>query len=99
MFLVIGLFTACIGLLFFYFMPDSQLNARFLTPRERVLAVERIRGNQQGVGNKHFKKYQFIEALTDPMALAFAFYALVADIPNGKECPRAGCVNYSPGPG
>lgn len=64
-------------------MPDNQMNARFLTEKEKVLAVERIRVNQQGVGNKHFKLYQFKEALTDPMVWAFVFYSLVADIPNG----------------
>lgn len=48
-----------------------------------MLAVERVRINQQGIGNKHFKMYQFKEALKDPMTWAFAFYALVADIPNG----------------
>jgi len=85
LFLVIGLFTAAIGVLFLLVMPDSQLNARFLTPQERVLAVERIRINQQGVGNKHFKWYQFKEALTDPMVWAFVFYSLVADIPNGRH--------------
>lgn len=83
LFLVIGLFTAFIGVIFLYVMPDNQLNARFLTPKERILAVERIRVNQQGVGNKHFKYYQFKEALTDPMVWAFVFYSLVADIPNG----------------
>ena len=45
--------------------------------------MERVRINQQGIGNKHFKWYQFKEALTDPLVWAFAFYALVADIPNG----------------
>jgi len=83
LFLVIGLFTSAMGCLFLYFMPDSQLNARFLSQHERVLAVERIRVNQQGVGNKHFKWYQFREAFTDPMVWAFVFYSLVADIPNG----------------
>lgn len=83
LFLVIGLFTALVGVVFLYAMPDSQLNARFLTEREKVLAVERIRVNQQGVGNKHFKPYQLREALTDPMVWAFVFYSLVADIPNG----------------
>lgn len=84
-FLVVGLFTAAMGAVFLYLMPDSQLNARFLTPKERILAVERIRVNQQGVGNKHFKWYQCKEALTDPMVWAFVFYSFVADIPNGKE--------------
>lgn len=35
------------------------------------------------IGNKHFKFYQFKEALLDPLTWAFVFYALVADIPNG----------------
>ena len=84
LFLVIGLFTASIGVLFLFIMPDNQLNARFLNETERRMAVERIRINQQGVGNKHFKWYQCKEALTDPMIWAFVFYSLVADIPNGK---------------
>ncbi len=83
LFLVIGLSTAAAGIIFLWLMPDSQLNARFLTPRERVLAVERIRANQQGVGNRHFKAYQLREALADPVVWAFVFYSLVADIPNG----------------
>ncbi|KAM3074430.1 Allantoate permease, variant 2 [Clarireedia jacksonii] len=82
-FLAIGLLTVAIGFIFLYFMPDNQLNAKFLKPHERLMAIERIRKNQQGVGNKHFKMYQFIEALSDPMTWAFVLYALVADIPNG----------------
>lgn len=84
-FLAIGLLTVTIGCIFLYFMPDNQLNAKFLTPQERLMAVERIRKNQQGVGNKHFKMYQLKEALADPVTWAFVFYGLVADIPNGKK--------------
>lgn len=83
LFLVTGFFTAFMGGLFLYLMPDSQLNARFLTPQERVMAVERIRINQQGVGNKHFKWYQCKEALTDPMIWAFVLYSVISSIPNG----------------
>ena len=64
-------------------MPDNQLNARWLSKDDRRLAVERVRINQQGIGNKHFKAYQLKEALTDPLTWAFVFYALTADIPNG----------------
>ncbi|KAJ2993297.1 hypothetical protein NUW58_g1880 [Xylaria curta] len=87
-FLVFGLFTVLMGFLFLYWMPDSQLNARFLTEHERLMAVERIRGNQQGVGNKHFKWYQCKEAFTDPMIWAFVLFSLFANIPNG------GITNY-----
>ncbi|MCJ1239140.1 hypothetical protein MMC14_007133 [Varicellaria rhodocarpa] len=82
-FLVTGLLTMTIGVIFLFVMPDNQLNARWLSMDDRRLAVERIRVNQQGIGNKHFKMYQLKEALTDPMTWAFAFYACTADIPNG----------------
>lgn len=72
-----------IGVLFLIFMPDNQLNARWLSPIDRKLAIERVRVNQQGIGNKHFKAYQLKEALLDPLTWAFAFYSLTSDIPNG----------------
>ncbi|KAI9668360.1 MAG: hypothetical protein M1831_001114 [Alyxoria varia] len=83
LFVVFGLFTAAMGILFFFFVPDNQLNARWLSKPDRVRAIERIRKNEQGVGNKHFKWYQFREALTDPLTWMIVLYSLVADIPNG----------------
>ena len=82
-FLVTGLLTAAMGALFLFFMPDNQLNARWLNKEDRRRCVERVRVNQQGIGNKHFKLYQLKEALIDPLTWAFVFYALTADIPNG----------------
>lgn len=83
-FLVTGLLTAALGVLFYFVVPDNQMNARWLKKEDRILAIERIRINQQGVGNKHFKLYQFREALTDPVVWAIVLYALLADIPNGE---------------
>ena len=82
-FLLTGLLTITVGIIFLFVIPDNQLNARFLSKEDRILCVERIRINQQGVGNKNFKWYQFREALLDPLTWAFFFYALIADIPNG----------------
>lgn len=82
-FLLTGLLTVCVGIIFLFTVPDNQMNARWLSKEDRVLAIERIRVNQQGVGNKHFKAYQLREAFTDPIPWAFFFYALIADIPNG----------------
>jgi len=83
-FLVTGLLTMSIGFLFLWIMPDNQLNCRWLSKEDQILAIERVRVNQQGIGNKHWKFYQLKEALTDPLSWAFFFYALIADIPNGK---------------
>jgi ACS family allantoate permease-like MFS transporter len=82
-FLATGLLTTSLGFLFLWIVPDNQMNCRWLSREERVLAIERIRGNGQGVGNKHFKMYQLREALLDPLSWAFFFYALIADVPNG----------------
>ncbi|KAB8346098.1 hypothetical protein FH972_023146 [Carpinus fangiana] len=82
-FMVTGLLTSAIGVLFYFIVPDNQLNARWLTKEERILAIERIRSNEQGVGNKHWKFYQFKEALVDPKTWLFFFYSLMSDIPNG----------------
>ncbi|KAJ5987881.1 MFS allantoate transporter [Penicillium waksmanii] len=82
-FLFTGTLTVSLGLIFLWMVPDSQLNARWLSKEDRILAVARVRINQQGIGNKHFKWYQVKEALMDPMTWAFFFFALIADIPNG----------------
>ncbi|KAJ5218413.1 transporter [Penicillium cinerascens] len=82
-FLVTGLLTVVLGCVFLWIVPDNQLNARWLKKEDRILAIARVRINQQGIGNKHFKLYQVKEALLDPMSWAFFFYALIVDIPNG----------------
>ncbi|QYS98618.1 MFS domain-containing protein [Trichoderma simmonsii] len=82
-FVFTGVLTSTVGIIFLFIMPDNQLNARFLTKEERLLAIQRIKVNEQGIGNKHFKWYQVKEALLDPAIWGFVFYALVADIPNG----------------
>ena len=82
-FLATGLLTISVGFLFLWIMPDNQLNCRWLSKEDQILAIERVRVNQQGIGNKHYKSYQLKEALTDPLSWAFFFYALIADIPNG----------------
>jgi len=51
-FLVTGLLTVVMGIVFLFEVPDNQLNARWLKKEDRILAIERIRINQQGVGNK-----------------------------------------------
>ncbi|THC91863.1 hypothetical protein EYZ11_008685 [Aspergillus tanneri] len=82
-FLVTGLLTLAFGFIFLWVVPDNQLNCRWLKKEDRVLAVARVRINQQGIGNKHFKLYQLKETLLDPMTWAFFFFAILSNIPNG----------------
>ena len=49
------------------FFPDSLTTAKFLTPEERVLAVGRIKANQAGAENKHWKREQCVTNAWYPM--------------------------------
>lgn len=75
----------------FYF-PDSPTTAHFLTPEERVQAVQRIKINQTGVENKHWKREQlvliqhadrfltplrFVETFLDPKIWVMFLFAAV----------------------
>lgn len=83
LFIVTGLMTITVGGLFYLHIPDIPSKAWFLTEEEKLLVVERIRSNQQGFGNKHFKKYQFKEAMLDVSTWLYFFFGVASNIPNG----------------
>jgi MFS transporter, ACS family, allantoate permease len=60
-----GLFSTVYGMAMYYFLPGSCVTARWLNHEEKVLAIERLRGNHSGVGTKVYKRYQAIEAARD----------------------------------
>ncbi|KAF8480338.1 MFS general substrate transporter [Russula ochroleuca] len=80
--IITGTLTLITAVSFFFLFPDSPTNAWFLTEDERAKAVRRIKENQTGVENKHFKKEQMIEAFTDPKTWLFALFAAFNNVPN-----------------
>ncbi|KAH9216309.1 major facilitator superfamily domain-containing protein [Leptodontidium sp. 2 PMI_412] len=83
LFLVLGLITITTGAIYLYYMPDNQINAKFLSHREKLIAIERIRGNFQGIGSRIWKWSQFREAFMDPRTYLYVLYSLLMNIPNG----------------
>lgn len=81
-FLFLGFLTSLVGISFWFIMPDSPEFAGFLSPEEKAAHVERIRGNEQGIGSRTFKWNQFHEALCDIMTWLYAFWIFAANIPN-----------------
>ncbi|KAM5350021.1 hypothetical protein ACJ41O_006526 [Fusarium nematophilum] len=81
-FLVFGAATIAFSAVAFYIMPDTPLNARFLTKEERVQAVARVESNMTGIKNDTWKKYQVVEALRDPNAWFVVLIYLASNIPN-----------------
>lgn len=83
LFLVTGCFTLMLSFILYFHLPDTPASAWFLTERERRIAVERIRVNQQGFGNKKFKKYQALEAFKDIRTYLYFAHGTLSTVPNG----------------
>ncbi|KAI0261761.1 MFS general substrate transporter [Gloeopeniophorella convolvens] len=79
---ITGGITVIVSVLFYFFFPDSPTNAWFLSTDERVKALQRVKENQTGVENKHFKKEQMIEALTEPKTWLFALLSALSNVPS-----------------
>lgn len=55
MFLVVGLITVTVGIVVMFLLPDNPMSSKFMTHDEKVFAIQRLRENQTGIENKHFK--------------------------------------------
>jgi MFS family permease len=82
-FLIVGALCSVWGIVMFIFLPDSPVTAPGLSLASRRLAVERLRGNQTGVENKHFKFYQLKEACLDYKTYLLFLLGIVGNVPNG----------------
>ncbi|KAK0701154.1 major facilitator superfamily domain-containing protein [Apiosordaria backusii] len=64
-FLFCGLLTVVYAGVVLTFMPDSPMEAKYLTEREKVIAVERLRANQMGVSSGKWRWDHVWESLLD----------------------------------
>lgn len=80
-FLIFGAITTSWGIVSFLFLPDNPSTARFLNPRERAIAVERVAANRQGIKNHTFKAYQAKQMVMDPKTWILFVMATSAQIP------------------
>ena len=81
-FLIFGSCSILAGVWSLLVLPDAPSTAKFLTERERAVAVERVAENRQGVKNHHFKKYQLLQTLYDPKTWFLFIMAVGAQVPN-----------------
>jgi hypothetical protein len=48
-----------------FLLPDLPMNAKFLSPEDRIKSIERAQGNMTGIKSNTWKPKQLIEALFD----------------------------------
>lgn len=83
MVLCVGGSTLLFGICMFFFMADSPITAKFLSHEERMIALNRLRKNQQGIGNQHFKWDQFVETIFDYRTWLYVVIIFTSQIPGG----------------
>jgi len=82
-FLVIGLVNFVWAWVFLWVMPDSPATAKFLTHKQRIVAIDRIAGNMIGVKTKQFDASQALEALLDVKVHCLILIGLCCGVING----------------
>jgi len=97
LYLIYGSITIGWGAFLWIWLPDSPLKAKFLSEEERKGVVLRIAENSSGIENKHWKKAQFIEAMTDIKSWLFLFLALLINAPNAVFINFQGIIILSLG--
>lgn len=66
-----------------FIYPNNPAEARFLTVPERLHLVHRIHtATASSIEHKHFKRYQLLEALRDPVSWLFGLQAFTLMISN-----------------
>lgn len=83
LYLMTGSINVLYSLFLCIFLPDSPMNARFLTPEEKFWAVERLASNRTGIASKVWKWDQVWEALVDVRVWLIFFFNVAINIPNG----------------
>jgi hypothetical protein len=90
MYLVAGAITILWAIIIYFFMPPDPVRAKGFTDRERYIAVARMRENNSGVRNTHFKIEQVWESLLDLkfwLVFACAFLMMIANGPVSSFIP------------
>ncbi|KII91137.1 hypothetical protein PLICRDRAFT_173035 [Plicaturopsis crispa FD-325 SS-3] len=85
-FVINGLITSLWGIYVFFYLPASPMEAKFLTVKEKALAIHRIRKNHTGILNRKIKWRQIREVLNplqDPQGLLLFLIIFCNEVLNG----------------
>lgn len=66
MFIVLGILTVIVGIGTFFIIPDTPLEAKFLSAAEKLALLNHVSVNRTGIQNKNYKLSQLVEMLVDP---------------------------------
>lgn len=92
MFIFFGIFTVLFGITLWWLLPDSPISASWLSERERLIAVERLKSNKTGVKNDHHKWPQVKEALLDGKVWMLVAGVFIHNMTNSLQTNFTGLI-------
>ncbi|KAJ4322633.1 hypothetical protein N0V94_002286 [Neodidymelliopsis sp. IMI 364377] len=90
MYLFAGAITIVWGVALWWVLPPDPVRAKGFSDRQRYISVARLRSNNSGVRNTHFKRSQVLELLRDEkfwLMFAIAFLSMIANGPISTFVP------------
>ncbi|KAI8940646.1 hypothetical protein NX059_001916 [Plenodomus lindquistii] len=90
MYIFAGSLTIVWGIALWWLLPPDPVRARGFTERQRYISVARLRTNNSGVRNTHFKGEQVLELLIDEkfwLLFAIAFLCMISNGPISTFSP------------
>lgn len=82
MYFFAGSLTIICGVVIYFVLPPDPIRAKGFNERERYIAVARMRTNNSGVRNTHFKSGQAVELLMDIKFWLIFFFAVCSMFAN-----------------
>ncbi|KAE8146981.1 MFS general substrate transporter [Aspergillus avenaceus] len=92
LYLIVGTVSITWSIIAFAFLPDSPMNACFLTDQEKFYAIQRVAENRTGIVNKQWKWEQAWEAILDPKTWILFLFNIAINIPNGGLLTFSGII-------
>ncbi|KAL3463563.1 major facilitator superfamily domain-containing protein [Aspergillus heterothallicus] len=90
MYFFAGALTICWGVFINFVLPPDPIHAKGFSERERYISVARMRSNNSGVRNTHFKMGQVVELVLDIkfwLIFLTAFCSMIANAPISTFTP------------
>ncbi|KAI4113473.1 MAG: hypothetical protein LQ345_005559 [Seirophora villosa] len=83
MFVVLGLVTVVIGVATLFILPDTPMQARFMSEAEKVMLLKHVAVNQTGIRNKKYNWSQALEILGDMQLWLMVLLTILISISSG----------------
>ncbi|KAJ5517690.1 hypothetical protein N7453_000112 [Penicillium expansum] len=82
-FLLVGALTIVTSVVVYLVLPNNPLEAKFLTPREKYIVIQRKAADNTGIESKTFKMEQVWEAIFDIKTWLIWIAIAALQVPNG----------------